>query len=200
MPKISEIRSLACKTRAEVFAVSETWLDDTVTAQEINIPNYTTIRKDRNRKGGGVCIYVRNDIGFTMKDMPNNKSVWIKILLPKTKPIVVGVCYRSPSDNEFLQHFEELTGYLDPKDEHIVLGDFNICEHQKDTACFNRSSEILHPLNVKQLIHDFTRIAKTSSTVIDHILCNVPEKITQSGVLPTGFSDRLVLILLNYER
>ena len=41
------------------FAVSETWLDSTVTDLEVEIPGYDVYRLDRHEKtGGGVCSSV----------------------------------------------------------------------------------------------------------------------------------------------
>ena len=44
----------------DVFTISETWLDHTVSNLEIEIPGYGVYRIDRqNKRGGGVCAYVR---------------------------------------------------------------------------------------------------------------------------------------------
>ena len=58
LPKISELRLLAAKTKAAVIAISESWLDQTVGDGEIYIDGYCLERKDRNRNGGGVCLYI----------------------------------------------------------------------------------------------------------------------------------------------
>ena len=94
LPKISELRSLVSKASPAVVAISESWLDESVPDNEINIQEYTVLRHDRNRCGGGVCIYVRNDIGFNSRpDLHNDQleNIWLEILLPKTKPICFGV-------------------------------------------------------------------------------------------------------------
>ena len=62
--KISELRLLAANTKAAVISLSETWLDDSVLDNEIFISDYCLLRRDRNRNGGGVCMYIRNDIPF----------------------------------------------------------------------------------------------------------------------------------------
>ena len=57
------------------------------------------VRHDRDRHGGGVCCYVRNDIAFTARpdlNILNDEIVFIELLLPKTKPIIVGTMYRPP--------------------------------------------------------------------------------------------------------
>ena len=76
-----------------------------MTDAEIWIENYSIVRKDRNRNGGGVCTYVRNDISFTLAPNISEdelESVWLEILLPKSKPIIVGTCNRPPNQNNFL--------------------------------------------------------------------------------------------------
>ena len=45
---------------------NETRLDGTIDNNEVNITGYDLIRKDRNRNGGGVAIYIRNVIPYTI--------------------------------------------------------------------------------------------------------------------------------------
>ena len=92
--KISELRYIAIRTRAAVITLSETWLDDSVTDNEISI-NDCMVRLDRNRNGGGACMYIRKDISFSHRKL-GLEILWCDILLPKSKPIVVGACYRPP--------------------------------------------------------------------------------------------------------
>ena len=35
---------------------TESWLDDTITSQEVFPPNFTAFRKDRDRRGGGCSL------------------------------------------------------------------------------------------------------------------------------------------------
>ena len=42
------------------------------------------------------------------------------------------------------------------------------------------------------MITEPTRITSTSSSLIDHIFTNVSDLISESGVIPEGFSDHLV--------
>ena len=94
---MSELELIATKTRAKIITVCETWFDDSVTDNEVNIPNYSVIRKDRKRDGGGVCIYIHSDLAFNPRldlDIPKMEAIWTEILLPRCKPIIVGSCYR----------------------------------------------------------------------------------------------------------
>ena len=67
------------------------------------------IRCDRNRHGGGVACYVRNDISYNHKTIFNNgvESIFVDILLPKTKPFTVGIFYRPPDKSKFIETITE---------------------------------------------------------------------------------------------
>lgn len=58
LPKMAELRMIVSKSKASVIAVSKTWIDNSVTNSEISIEGYHILRKDRNRSGGGVCVYI----------------------------------------------------------------------------------------------------------------------------------------------
>ena len=62
LPKIEELRFIAKSTNAAVIGICESTLDASVLEQEINIDNYKILRCDRNRRGGGVACYIRNDL------------------------------------------------------------------------------------------------------------------------------------------
>lgn len=91
LPKIDELREIAIKTRAAVFGITETWLDESVFDSEIIIPGYSIVRRDRNREGGGVCLFIRNNLTFNNRIdlyIDDLEALWIEILLPHTKPIL----------------------------------------------------------------------------------------------------------------
>ena len=103
LPKLDELRILAANTKVAVIGITESWLDASVTDSEINITDYSILRRDRNRDGGGVCIYIRNDFIFKLRDdiCTTLETVWAELYLPKTRPILIGVCYRPPKHTDF---------------------------------------------------------------------------------------------------
>ena len=121
LPKIDELRNIAKLSNAAVIGIRESKLDDSVFSSEIHFDNYNTLRCDRNKHGGGVVCYIRNDLSF------DGKNVFFEILLPNTKPIVVGIIYQPHSQSEFLDiintHFSKL---YSNDNEIYILGDFNI--------------------------------------------------------------------------
>ena len=82
LPKIDELRILARDYRAACICVTETWIDGTVLDSEIHIDNYSVRPKDRNRHGGGVCLYIRSELAFNGLDELSHdeiEAVWIEL-------------------------------------------------------------------------------------------------------------------------
>lgn len=50
------------RSRALVLGLSETWLDDSISDAELEVPGFHLYRKDWNRRGGGVLVYVSKDV------------------------------------------------------------------------------------------------------------------------------------------
>ena len=118
-------------------------------------------------------MFIRNDLAFSLLQdvkIEGIESIWIEILLPKTKPILVGACYRPPKQSDFLELFEQTLNRLRPDCEQIILGDFNISFKNTSSSCKSYKN-ILNMFNLKQLIDAPTRVTPTSCTIIDHIIC-----------------------------
>ena len=131
IPKISEVRLIASETKPSIFGISESWLDDSVTNCEIEIPGFSVVRNDRNRNGEGVCIYVNSSLAFIQRtDLldPNLEAVWVEILLPRSKPIIIGACYRSQThlESDFTEKLENIMNNLPNDSDVIILGDMNM--------------------------------------------------------------------------
>ena len=125
LSKIDELREIAKKTRATVIGITESKLDG-----EINIDGYELVRSDRNRHGGGVACYIRNDISFSVRGNFSSEieNIFLDILLPKTKPILIGILYRPPDQSKF---FDNLSTSISQtcsfnEQEVYILGDLNI--------------------------------------------------------------------------
>ena len=81
----------ALKHEYDVVCVNETWLDNSVNNHEIDLDGYDLIRKDRNRHGGGVAMFIRNTINYKIRSdiMPENlETITVEITKPKAKPFV----------------------------------------------------------------------------------------------------------------
>ena len=83
LSKIDEIRDIANRIKPAVLGITESKLDSSVTDMEVNINSI--IINDRNRHGGGIACYVKNDLCFSIKKIfPNSiEHVFFEILIPK---------------------------------------------------------------------------------------------------------------------
>ena len=174
-----------------------------MTDSEILVDGYSVLRNDRNRHGGGVCMFIRSDIAYNPRtdlDDENVRAVWCDISLPKSKPILVGTFYNPHRDSDFRTNFDKVLANINPGQETYMLGDDNICTGTDSCNC--RSSSVTKSyLNLlsaaggfKQIIDKPTRVTNESiSCIIDHVICNFSNKVVHSGVLPIGVSDHYLV-------
>ena len=195
--------------------MSETKLDDSVFDAKINIEVYTLIRFDRNRHGGGVACYVKQHLTFDVKYYFSNEieNIFIDIFLPKNKPFTLGFFYRPANQYNFLRLIEDDFKKLNPESKELhILGDINlntlidgnrsIFEIRKNTPLRNslpslckQYIEFCSSFSLKQLNSSSARITCSSSTIIDHILTNTTNIISQSGVIDLGILDHNIIFL-----
>ena len=116
LPKIDELRNIAKLSNATVIGISESKLGESVLSPEIHIDNYNKFRCDQDRHGEEVVCYIRSDLSFDVIEIEN---VFFEILLPNTKPLVVGIVYRPPSQSEFLEIISPHFSNLDTKNNEI---------------------------------------------------------------------------------
>ena len=62
LPKLDEFVALCAANNPDVICIVETWLCEDVSDNEVSIPDYSIVRLDRNRHGGGVALYIHNSI------------------------------------------------------------------------------------------------------------------------------------------
>ena len=200
LSKIDELREIARKTRATVIGITESKLDGSVLDGEINIDGYELIRSDRNRHGGGVACYIRSDISFNVRgDFSSEiENIFFDILLPKTKPILIGILYRPPEQSKFLDNLStsisQTFGFNEQ--EVYILGDLNInlINSQKHTPNgTKRYKEFCSLHGIEQLLTLPTRITKNSSSLLDHVLTNSADRISQFGIVNIGLSDHQLI-------
>ena len=120
--------------------------------------------------------------------------------------ILCGVCYRPPDNDSvsldnFFEYFQLVLDKIRqlPKQYFIVmLGDFNA---HYDVANPSGNSEVggklysfLESNNLAQLITEPTRVTSNSSTILDLVITNCPERFSASGTLsPPSNCDHSVI-------
>ena len=209
LPKIDEIRYIVKPTNATVIGLSETKLDNTVFSSKPEIEGYDLTRSDQSRRGGVVACFVENSISYSRKPnfCINTESIFIEIFLPKTKPVLNGILYRPPDKYDFVNCLERTFSDTDvfESKECSLLGDININLQPKDKDIFRHkpantiNKEIPHLArsnlefcftnSLEQIIRRPSRVTDQTATLIDHILTNSSDKVSQSGVIDLGLSN-----------
>ena len=99
---IEELRIFMQYQTFDIPSIDERRLDNTIHSDEVKITGYDLIRKDRNRNGGGVAIYVRRTIPYIDRNglLTNNvEAIRLEINKPKTKALIISTWYRPPSSS-----------------------------------------------------------------------------------------------------
>ena len=180
----------------DIFAVSETLLKDSIPSELVNIAGYNLERKDRFEPGGGVGLYVKENIDYFRRQEFENvdiEFICLEIISKHTKPYFLCVLYRPPKSSKhscknFIKLFDNiLSKMLHENKEIIITGDVN-CNYLDESN--ERPFKDLLSLNgFIQTVQSATRITPQSETLIDVILSNSPEKLSDIKVIPTALSD-----------
>ncbi|XP_053698516.1 uncharacterized protein LOC128745465 [Sabethes cyaneus] len=125
----------------DVYALTETWLNQNTTTSQLFNDSYSVYRQDRSRSnsckstGGGVLLAVRSGFKSCAVNPPNSSVVeqfWVAITT------VDGILYlcvvyippdRVNDENLMGNHFEAINWVvlqLKPRDKIVILGDFNL--------------------------------------------------------------------------
>ena len=153
------------------MCVTETWVDDSVIDSGMTYLDMwyrERIVKDHTE----VCVCISGVTWpSTHVQSYQLETLWIEILLPKTKPVLVCVCYRPPHQNDFYKLFELSISNISLNSEIIILGDMNTNVDKKNKKCCLIYSMhcFLNIVGLLQLITDATRITPKSSSIIDLI-------------------------------
>ena len=120
-------------SKIDILSINETKLDSTVHDSDVYIPGFEIVRKDRRingRKGGGVCIYLRTNLNYRIRDDLNNdelECLFVEISKPWSTLFLVGTWYRSPSSPpDLFGEFEKIIAKIGAENKDLyILGDVN---------------------------------------------------------------------------
>ena len=200
LPKyMDEIRMSQLFKSFDIIAFNETRLDLSISDGEVKIYGYDLIRKDRTRKGGGVCIFLRSSINCQNRSdlVPNDlEGVYLKIFKPNSRSFGIASIYRPPDcSSDFFTNFESMIKAIDNEDKELhILGDLNyiILKHIPDQPTKTLKS-IYEMYQLYQTTEEPTRMTKTSNTLIDRHATNSTGKISRSGLIHNGITDHSLI-------
>ena len=190
----------------DILAINESKIDPTIRDSEIYINNYSIVRFDRNRFGGGVALHIKNTTPYTeRKDLvPDNlEMICVEINRQHSRPFLITTWYRPPnSELDIFNNFELFLFKCDMENkELIIVGDLNCHVNKVPLDSPTHKLQTLSSLyQLTQVINDPTRVTETTSTLMDLILTNKAENISCAGVLHLSISDHsLVYVVRKFE-
>jgi len=138
--------------------------------EHLQIENFkiATINQRENQRGGGVIIFVRNNIDFI--EIPHiTTSGVIETASIKVNNIIVMIIYRPPAGNKNL-FVEQLVNWIESNrsNYYYIAGDFNLNYLNRDREFYDK---IKQSTGLEPRINTPTRIASNSR--IDNIISNI---------------------------
>ena len=209
--KIDCIRIMLADEPIDIFCLSETWATANHTTQLLNVDGYSLVLKNRQTKtgtgatkrGGGIAYYVRDNVNFTVRTLPQMdvsdqhiECTWFDVNVKHSRAITVGLIYRPPSGSvdNFLKVTYESMDSLPPNNEIILIGDFNI-NYAKNDGASRKLKQLSKERSIKQIISEPTRSSVHGCSTIDLILTN-SNYISHSGVLNCNLSDHDLIYMV----
>lgn len=168
-----------------------------------NIPGYTLITELRkNRKGGGIMLYVKNKHKFTQYKTPTlNFECIAGKFTANSYSLFLCAVYRPPNTNKklFVQELDITLNRFTCSDC-VVLGDINV-NLKTETPINKAYLDVMYGHGLSCGITDFTRIEelqnKTTKTCIDHIFVRSRMRDVYCAALGTVLADhRLTTVTL----
>ena len=119
------------KGNVDVLAISETKLNDSFPAEQFKIPGYASpFRLDRNQNGGGILVFVREDIPVKFSEEKPTEDFFFELNFHKKKWLEC--CCYNPNKSNISRHLDTLRKSLDLYSAHyentILIGDFNVID------------------------------------------------------------------------
>ena len=216
--KLEELGSLGRQINLDVIAISESKLDDNIQESVFTIPGYNVEYRHRTRKGGGVALYIRDDIPHVRATKLESKQlehVSVDITI-RRKKYNISVMYRPPSrstpdqsaaeeDNKFLVEIEKTLGKLRSHrcSSKLILGDFNFGDCYdfygglRGKSLDERAPPIFLEKEFYQMVDRPTRKVGDSVSLIDLVFVNKTDDVVLTAVLPPIADHSGTLVSLN---
>ena len=202
--KQDDLKNLLNTHQIDVALLCETWLND-YNLHRIDIGGYNLLYRNRStRKGGGVCILVKDSLKHRSYDIKVDSSILEHIsveIRTNTKNLLLTSAYRPPNTDSrmFINEYQSLLKcHQESKLKSFIGIDHNMdllhCDQHRFTQEF---LELHYNYNLYPLINKPTRITKSSATLIDNIFLNLEnESDCRSELLIDDLSDHLPCFLI----
>ena len=190
--KYSELELCVQLENPDIIGITETWLNNKISDNELIFDGYTIFRRDRinscKNGGGGVMLLIRSRLNPVMVSDFQNSSIEFltcSIECGRGEQTLIGICYRpdySTRENDL--ELYEIISNIDSKYV-VIFGDFNYSElrwGEEDTV--DRSHPFVECIDnnfLVQLIDRPTRLnnyldllLSSDASIIENVTINEP--------------------------
>ena len=188
--KIDSIRTIV-SGNIDIMVFSETKIDASYPTTQLKIDGFKKpYRLDRNAFGGGILIYVRQDIPSNqLKNhnfADNIEGIFIEINLRKSKWLIFGTYHPPTQNNKF--YFDNIGRALDfytqKYDKILLAGDFNAEENEVILSNF------MQLYDLRNLVKENTCFKSVDNpSCVDLFLTNCSRAFQNTIAISTGISD-----------
>ena len=183
LPKINQI--MAEYSFYDILSFTESWLNHSISDDDVTIPTFNIFRNDRaDRIGGGVVVFVKDNINCKPRpdlQFGNVESIWLEINL-KNKIYLYGTFYIPPNSSQHIWECfsQSLEMALNTNKDIIVTGDFNINQNLQNPN--DKIKNLLTQYSLQQLITENTYYTENSASLLDLIIVSNPHSVIYSEV------------------
>lgn len=193
--KFDAIECMLVDNFIDIFAISETKLDDSFPMSQFSVTDFSTYRKDRNIHGGGLMLYMRSSIPHRRRiDLEpeyvscfGSEIMVIEAQLYKKEKWFIAVIYKPPkvNDKNFERFFSDLCNKLQRESSHwFVMGDINY-----DMNSENILGDLCVMYNLSNLVVGPTCFKSQNPSAVDVLLSSEPKRFKCSLNTPCSISD-----------
>ena len=194
--KFQAFETFVASNDFDVIGITETWLDNTIDNDKICLENYVMpVRRDRNRNGGGVCVYIKHNFpARRVKHLEGNALEIICIeYFTKGEKRLICVVYKPPDVDTitFLHNIDDMLSKCHEYDDVILMGDFNskhseFCPSDNNTADGRLLKAYFDSMEFVQMMHEPTRYPPNNGhpSCLDLVLTKCPLLINNINVHP----------------
>lgn len=168
--------------------------------QFYTITNFNSVFLNRNGKGGGIAVYVKENINFTTTHINTTYFETIQIDLSIDNNIItLFPIYRPPrhNTNMFINELEQIINTIHKNRVMIVVGDMNVDVANEAVKTTRAYIDMMSSNGLQCIVKEITRedVNKNKGTCIDHMFVRNNKIITDvhAAVVMTTISDHYSL-------
>ena len=172
MSRLDELRLLVEDKKPYIIGINEAKIDQLIGDLDISIEEFYVVRRDRNKFGGGVALYIHKSINFKVREDPmkyDTESISVQVKIGNYKHFIVTSIYGPPEvPTDKFSEIEALVATIDDENKgSIIIGDTN-CNYDDPSNHYTK--------HLKKIISAY----------------KLTQSINQHGPLP--FHKRLLII------